>query len=321
LNYLSFSKKGRKKVRKLQGDFDVVFLNGLSPIMQCEPGLSYALAHRKKTLLYCLDLWPISLTARGLENQGFTKPIYRYFLKKSKLIYQSIDRILISSPAYAPYFSDILNVSRERVSVLPQFAEDLFLQIGSYHPEQTSIFHFLFAGNVGKVQDVETLVRTAEHFKGNPNLVFQVAGDGSDLKKVKKIAIKKGVSNIQFLGRLPLNQMKNLYDQTDGFILTLSKKELTSYVIPGKTQSYLAAGRAIFGAADGAVADLIKESRAGFAVASGDDLALARAINSFIQLPINEKKAFGENGRGFYLAHFSRDSFFETLLGELRKLC
>lgn len=62
-NYISFWHNANQLARTLNEEFDVVLGYQFSPVMQVDPGLVYARKHQKKMLLYCFDLWPVSLTA------------------------------------------------------------------------------------------------------------------------------------------------------------------------------------------------------------------------------------------------------------------
>ena len=66
-NYYSFARESSKYVKKLDDSFDVVFINQLSPVMMANAGIKYAKKHKKKSVLYCLDLWPASLGAGKRE--------------------------------------------------------------------------------------------------------------------------------------------------------------------------------------------------------------------------------------------------------------
>ena len=80
VNYYAFSIASSLFVNKLNKDYDVVFVYQLSPVLMAQAGVKYKKKHNKKLLLYCLDLWPDSLTLGGLKKGG---PIYNYFKKKS----------------------------------------------------------------------------------------------------------------------------------------------------------------------------------------------------------------------------------------------
>ena len=60
LNYLSFAVASLLYVLRIREDFDVVFTNQTSPITMSGGALAYGKKHRKKVVLYCMDLWPAS---------------------------------------------------------------------------------------------------------------------------------------------------------------------------------------------------------------------------------------------------------------------
>ena len=99
LNYYSFVLSASRQLRRMQEDFDVVFVNQLSPVMMAQPGLSWAKQHGKRCVLYCLDLWPESLLVGGISKNS---PIYKVFLRISRGIYRRADKLLVSSHGFLP---------------------------------------------------------------------------------------------------------------------------------------------------------------------------------------------------------------------------
>ena len=71
LNYYSYAISSHFYVKHLKDDFDVVFVNQLSPVMMAKAGITYKKKHNKKLVLYCLDLWPESLVAGGITRGSF----------------------------------------------------------------------------------------------------------------------------------------------------------------------------------------------------------------------------------------------------------
>ena len=69
-NYFSFPIASKRYVKTLVDDFDVVFVNQLSPVMMAEAGIWYKKRHGKKMVLYCLDLWPESLCIGGVRRNS-----------------------------------------------------------------------------------------------------------------------------------------------------------------------------------------------------------------------------------------------------------
>ena len=312
LNYFSFPVSAKSYIKKLKTSFDIVFVNQLSPIMMAEPAIYY----KKKTgipvLLYCLDLWPESLCTGGVRKESL---IYKFFYIISKKVYTKMDRILITSRAFRNYLEDEFNVDAQKIEYLPQYAEELFDNMP--YNEQGDTVNLLFAGNIGVAQSVNTILDAAEELKSD-NVCFQIVGAGIELDNLVKKANDKELNNITFYGRLPIDKMPELYAKADAMIVTLKNDGVLNRTLPGKVQSYMAAGKPIIGAANGETALIIKESDCGYCGNAEDSNTLACNIRKFINS--KEKKKMGENALKYYKEHFDREIFMDKLEKELETL-
>lgn len=310
LNYYSFVWSSRRYLRKMKEDFDVVFVNQLSPVMMAEGALAWAKRNHRRCVLYCLDLWPESLLAGGI-GQG--SPIYRLFLRISRRIYRSADGILVSSRGYAEYFREKFQI--ENVRYLPQYAEDLFGELPQPTEEKQTV-DFLFAGNVGSGQSVETIVEAARLLKNERTIHIHIVGGGISLEKCRILA--EGLPNITFYGRQELEQMPRYYAMADVFLVSLVKDPVLSMCLPGKVQSYLAAGKPVVGAIDGEAARVIREAECGMCAPAEDPETLAELIRRMAAQP-ELRKQYGENARQYYRAHFQKEKFISDLAGVLQE--
>jgi glycosyltransferase involved in cell wall biosynthesis len=84
--------------------------------------------------------------------------------------------------------------------------------------------------------------------------------------------------------------------------------------IPGKVQSYLAAGRPIIGMLDGEGADVIKRAGAGMVCPAGDSAALAQTIERFDETSPEERLQMGKQGHAYAKAEFDRNTLVTRLL-------
>lgn len=310
LNYYSFVWSSRRYLRKMKEDFDVVFVNQLSPVMMAEGALAWAKRNHRRCVLYCLDLWPESLLAGGI-GQG--SPIYQLFLRISRRIYRSADGILVSSRGYAEYFREKFQI--ENVRYLPQYAEDLFGELPQPTEEKQTV-DFLFAGNVGSGQSVETIVEAARLLKNESTIHIHIVGGGISLEKCRILA--EGLPNITFYGRQKLEQMPRYYAMADVFLVSLMKDPVLSMCLPGKVQSYLAAGKPVVGAIDGEAARVIREAECGMCAPAEDPETLAELIRRMAAQP-ELRKQYGENARRYYRAHFQKEKFISDLAAVLQE--
>ena len=65
-------------------------------------------------------------------------------------------------------------------------------------------------------------------------------------------------------------EMPKYFSESQGLIVTLRDEEILRVTLPAKVQSYMAAGKPILASADGEIANVIKESNAGFCAPADD---------------------------------------------------
>ena len=309
LNYYSFAWSSTRYLSRLKEEFDVVFVNQLSPVMMAQGAIRYARKWNKKVVMYCLDLWPESLQAGGIRPDS---GIYRLFLSVSKKIYKSVDRILVTSRGFVPYLKDFIGVEGE-CAYLPQYAEDLFDGVPTYVPHEPP-YHFVFAGNVGKMQSVETIVEAARLLKEDSRAVFDIVGDGVTLRHCRELA--EGLDNVVFHGRKNISQMPQYYSMADAMLVTMKDNDAIAATLPGKVQSYMAAGRAVLGAIGGETAEVIRSAQCGLCAPPEQPEALAAAVRQMLDDPAG-LAGYAERSRDYYLNYFRKEAFMERLTAEL----
>ena len=317
LNYLSFCIKATLEVLRFQDDYDVVIGYQFSPIISVIPALVFSKLKNKPFLLYCFDLWPASLSSIGLKKDSF---IYRIVLKLSRFIYSSADTICVTSPSFIYYLQDLLQVKCSSYHVLPQYAEECFSNPGEcrllFSHDKCNI---TFAGNIGKYQSVETIVKAANVLRNNKDICFHIVGSGSELSKCKKMAVDYGLENIVFHGRKPLSEMKDYYASSDAMLITSIHDEFLNYTLPRKVQSYLAFGVPVIAATEGESACVIKDAGCGFVSPAEDFINLAANCKAFSL--INNADYLTSAAKAYYKKNFSRDLFYKKLDLILEDLC
>jgi glycosyltransferase involved in cell wall biosynthesis len=309
LNYYSFMLSSCRFVKKLPGDYDVVLVNQLSPVMMAKAGILYGRKHKKKVVLYCLDLWPESLIAGGI---GRSSPIYKFFHRVSRNIYTKMDKILVTSREFTGYLQQQFGIPEEKIQYLPQYAEGLFDALPEVSREKH--LNLTFAGNIGEVQSVETILQAARQLQDKP-IAFHVVGGGSDLERLQKLAADWKLKNVVFYGRRPVYEMPEFYAKADAMLVTLKADPVLSLTLPGKVQSCMAAGKPIIGAVDGETARVIEEAGCGFCGRAEDAQQLAQNILRFMEA---DKVQMGQNARNYYEQQFEKSKFIDTLENELK---
>ncbi|MFL0268898.1 glycosyltransferase family 4 protein [Candidatus Clostridium radicumherbarum] len=315
LNYMSYMLSASLRALFLKKDFDILFAYQLSPVTMVLPAVIMKKRSMKPLYLYCCDIWPESIKNIISDENNF---VYRMVKKFSRYLYSKCDAITVTSKPFIKYFNQVHSIPINRISYIPQHAEDIYLKM-DFAPSD-DITDFVFMGNIGIAQDIKCILDATEKIKHIPKFKVHFVGDGSYLETSKSIVKNKGLENIVvFHGRHPLNEMPEFYKLADVCLLTLKADNMVGLTMPSKLQGYMAAGKAVIGAINGAAQDVINESKCGVCVNASDYKALAEAMKDFIDNSYKYKEC-GENGRRYFINHFTKEKYIIKLQNELNML-
>lgn len=315
LNYYSYAISSTRCVKRFSEAYDIVFTNQSSPVMMVRAAMAYAAKWGKKAVLYCMDLWPASLAAGGIKERSL---IYRYYRKVSEKLYKKADSILITSKMFREYLETNFDIQDDRIHYFPQYADNCFELSNSAAKKAKDTVDFMFAGNIGAAQSLDTVIRTADLMRNDSWLRWHIVGDGSELGHLKKLVHEMGLDGtVVFHGRKPAEEMPKYYAMADAMLVTLTKDPFISMTLPGKVQTYMAAGKPIIASADGEIPLVLREAECGYCAPAEDPEGLAKAVACFLER--GEWGELGKNARKYYQSHFTRERFMNSLEQVLRE--
>lgn len=310
LNYLSYMICASFKAIFLKCNFDTIFVYQPSPVTVTIPAIIYKKTHKNKKInLYCLDLWPDSLLVENFSKEG---KIYKIIKKLSRWIYSRCDSIAVTSKDFENYFKEELDIDKE-IIYMPQYAEDIYINQKNKEQQEKTTIDFVFAGNIGKAQSIETIIKAAKEIK-NKDVKIHIVGDGSSLEKCQNLVQELNIENVIFYGRKPIEQMNEYYNMSDAMLISLSSNEVINKTVPGKLQSYMLAGKPIIGAISGAANNIIKKSECGYCVESEDYIGLAKIIDKFATDSKESRYKMADNSYNYYKENFDKEKFISKLL-------
>ncbi len=316
-NYLSFARNSIKVVREFDDDFDIVLGYQLSPITSMFAAREYKRLHGTPLLFYTLDIWPVS--ALGMLKSKFN-PLMWLVAGISKKLYNLADRILVTSRPFADYLHQANSVDPHRIAYLPQHASAAMLELNLDKQNDTGRVDFMFAGNLGKGQRIDVIVKAAVTLGPRTDYRIHLVGDGRMKEQLEKMVKAYGLEdNIIFHGNQRREDMPDFYCMADALLITLRGNNEVGNTMPGKLQMYMTTGKPILGAINGAAKEVIEESGCGKCVGAGDYKGLARIMEDFIM----HNEAYtdcGAKARFYFAAHFTLENYINGLETEMFKL-
>lgn len=308
LNYYSVCLSMKKKAKKIKKDFDLVLINQLSPVMVAWAGIAYAKKHKVPCLLYCLDLWPESLKHAFNNKENF---VFKYYKKVSSKIYSKVDMIATTTRSFEDYLKPLIK-KEPNIVYLPQYGEDDYI-VEPINKVDNNIIDFVFAGNMGKVQDLDIIVKAVNEIKDNNKFLVHLVGNGSMFNDIKQMVEELKLENKIILhGRKSAKEVREYYELADALLITLQGVNAVGDTLPGKMQTYLTVGKPIFGAINGGGYEVIKESQSGDCVHAADYKGLSKIMLDFIE---NQDKYAdcGNNAISYFQQNFTKEKFFISL--------
>ncbi|WP_374660393.1 glycosyltransferase family 4 protein [Inhella sp.] len=318
LNYLSFiasaSLFGPWLLRGRR--FDTVFVYATSPILQALPALWLGWLQRAAVVTWVQDLWPASLQITGYVRNA---RLLAAVAAVTRFIYRRNDRLLVQSPAFLPEVRAMAGGTPVAVHENPGDREPAQqVALPEALRPQAGRFNLVFAGNLGTVQALETVLDAAE--LAGPGLLWWLVGSGARSAWLAEQVAQRGLQDrVRLPGRFEAACMPALFAAADALLVTLNRAPALAQVVPSKMQAYLAAGRPILASLDGEGERVLREADAGLAVPAEDAQQLAAAALRLSAMPAAERERLGGNGRRYFDTHYEPMESARQLLEQLRE--
>ena len=181
-------------------------------------------------------------------------------------------------------------------------------------------FVIQYAGNIGLTQSFDTILEVATRLCDEPAIRFLIVGDGARRVYVSDQIAQRNLANIILLPYQPRSEVPFIYAAADISLVPLMAG-IAHTTIPSKIYTIMASGRPVLASVDtdSELAWIIDQARCGLAVPPSDADALEKGIQCAFHAQ-TEFKAYGENGRLYVEAHFSRKAVadqYHTLIQQL----
>ena len=255
-------------------------------------------ARRRKMKIVSMfqDVWPDNAVQSGLIGQDSL--IYKFFDFWQKPVYKhSTGFVCISDDMKA--FVASKGAAPEKISVIYNWGytddtvdipweENAFVKKYDLSPD---LFYPIYAGNIGRMQNVELILNAAELLKEEQKIRFLIIGEGARLDAIKDMAAEKSLSNVTFLPFQPAELAPSVYSAAGANLIPLVPDGVKT-AMPSKTGVCLSCGQPVvfcFGK-DCSFANVVESYHAGICVSAEDPSELAAAIRTLSENPRQEKQ-------------------------------
>jgi len=282
--------------------FNKIFIYQTGPLTNAFSPVLLKPLYNYKITIWCQDLWPDTIYAYGLKK---TKMVNFILTSLVKFIYNGCDIILISCNGFKEKIEDLL-IKPKSIFWVPNWP-----LINGSSNEKAALptgFNFTFAGNIGKVQNLDNVVRAfkAVSFK-YPETYLNIIGDGSFLDELKTICVSEKITNVNFKGRKPLSSMPSYFAASDVLLISLLDVPLYEIMIPSKFQTYLTTNKPIYSIMKGEVSEMVLQYNIGISAHPSSIKSIEKGFIELLVSPKRKLEIFSNNSLALL-----KDRFDET---------
>lgn len=285
INYFSFTFMVLLNLPKLSGYRSVVVYSN-PPILPWIATWAKAL-FGTKLVFVSYDLYPEVATVTGTLEEKH--PICRLMNHINRCICKRTDRIVALSREMKDYILAHRNFPAEHIAVIPNWYEDKGVldtnrEQNPFRDITKGRFTVSYFGNMGTMQDMQTVLQAVRALKDDPDVFFLFAGHGNKMEALKQTVQAENIENIAVYPFLHGADFDNALAISDCALVTLVAGS-TGLCVPSKTYSYMMQGIPLLAVMDECdiVSDI--EAGAGCWVRNGEGALLAEKIRSLKESP------------------------------------
>ena len=167
-------------------------------------------------------------------------------------------------------------------------------------------FYVVYAGNLGKVQGVDILVKAAGLLKENEDIHVVIFGNGSEEEHLKQRISEMKLQNISLFPLQTIERVSEVYSMADACVISC-KPGTGGSGMPSKTWTIMAAGVPIIASFDSSseMERTIRDANCGVCAEAGNAEALSKCIVYLYQNKQLEEM-FGSNARQYAETNVSK---------------
>lgn len=316
LKYFVFMFLGSIISLKIGKKYDYIFGFDIAALTGMVPAILLKKFYRKKVTLWIQDVWPDSVYAYGFKKTKFLSFILDNFVR---FVYKNSSNFAVSGKGFTDKVKNYIDDTQE-IKYLPNWADELDKSLSPFEFSKDVKVHFTFAGNVGKVQNLDNIIKA---FGSLPHKYIQKAqlniiGDGSYCTALQDLVNENNFINIVFWGKKPRGEMYKYFASSDFLIVSLVDEPIFSLTVPAKVQTYIAASKPIMAIINGDAADIVRDNNLGYCAKPNDLSEIQETFIKCIDADTKKIQEFTTNCEYLTNTTFNKEHIVDSLLELLK---
>jgi len=258
------------------------------------------------------DLWPLSLIE--LSGMSPRHPFVRLCQRAEDAAYRDADQVISMLPRVHEHMA-AHGLDLSRLTIVPNGVAPGDWA-GEVQPLRADVAQALdrlreagrvivgYAGSMGLPNALDTLLDAAQLLRDAP-LGLVLVGDGHERPRLAQRIAHERMANVTLLPPIPKAQVPTFLRAIDIAYIGWQRQPIYRFgIAPNKLMDYMMAGCAVLHSVE-AGNDPVADSGCGLSVAPESPQAVAQGLRALATRSVAERRAMGERGRDFVLAHHS----------------
>ena len=252
--------------------------------------------------------------ARTAEMREVHPALVKLVYAAELVLYRLPDRHIAPTDQFINMYSGLYHVERARFIRLPPGADEEW-----FYPrpdvERLETFTAVYWGNFLPHHGVDTIVDAADELR-DENIDFVFLGSGPHLDRYRAEAERRGLDNVEFRGRVPMEELTETIARAHVCFGMFSSHPRALASISTKVSEAIAMRKAVVVERSPAVQQWFEHGESAYMVPPDDGGALADGLRALRGNPdLIERLESG--GRRAYEVHFSNERIGSVLYEEL----
>jgi len=192
------------------------------------------------------DIFPYNLMI--IEQLKKNSLVFKILAFIQRYGYKNTDQIItISEDMKDTLVEDGIKATKITVIYNWSYQDELFQETTNIETDKMfnkNFYNVVYAGNIGRMQNVDVIIEAANVLKNNKAIMFHIIGDGVYKKELEKKAEIYGLTNVMFWPMQVPDLAPVIYSAADINVIPL-KKGIYRTALPSKTATCLACQKPI----------------------------------------------------------------------------
>ena len=318
--YVSFMVMAVVAAIRKNGPFDIVLASS-PPLFVGIAGWLAARLNSAQFVFDVRDTWPEVAVAMGALNNPLAIQVAE---RLERFIYNRADGLTAVTDSFCNHINEIVEGSPPIRRIMNGTTPEVFDCDEKRDAKRNELglngeFTVLYAGNHGLAQGLPHIIESAGILEEKQPVEFVMVGSGPVKDKLMDKAKEFGLSNIQFVNRVPLEEAAAYMAAADALLVPLEDHRIYKQFIPSKLFDSMAAGKPVLLSVDGEARGILDDAKSGLYYPAENSKELAQQIAWLID---HQEKAeeMGQRGRAYARQYCTRSSQVDKLTDFLEEL-